>query len=145
MFLLWLIGRDQVLAAQIVADQEVLAQPALGGVGIAPGERQENLAMGIDQVCGDGGLAQHRPADAQRQRQFALGQQPVAGLQFAREKPVAKEGKDPRRAALRLVGIRTNDLEHVVSWSVRGLTRLTLSPRGRNLYATQGVGSRYGG
>jgi hypothetical protein len=36
----------------------VLAQPALGGVGIAPGERQEDLAMRIDQMGGDGGLTE---------------------------------------------------------------------------------------
>ena len=29
------------------------------------------------------GLAQHRPADVERLRQLALGQQPVAGLQVA--------------------------------------------------------------
>ena len=44
-------------------------------------------------------LAQHRPADAQRQRQLALGQQAVACLQLARQQPVAKEGENPRRAA----------------------------------------------
>jgi hypothetical protein len=58
-------------------------------------------------------LAQHRPADAQRQRQFALGQQPVASLQLAREKPVAKEREDTCRAGLRLVGMRPNNIEHL--------------------------------
>src|SRR5258708_19403342 len=58
MLLLWLIGRDQVATAQIVADQEMLAQSAFGGVGITPGERQEDLAVRIDQVRGDGGFAE---------------------------------------------------------------------------------------
>ena len=34
-FLLGLVGGDQVAAAQIVADREMVAQAALGGVGIA--------------------------------------------------------------------------------------------------------------
>ena len=68
-------------------------------------------------------LAQHRPADAQRQRELALGQQPVACLQFARQQLVAKEGEDPGGAARRFVVFRSNNVEysqvfHLVSpWS----------------------------
>jgi hypothetical protein len=62
-------------------------------------------------------------ADAQRQRQLALGQQPVARLQLARQQAVAKEGEDPRRAALRLVAFGAKNIQnrcigHLVSpWS----------------------------
>jgi hypothetical protein len=71
-------------------------------------------------------FAQHRSTDPQRQRQLALGQQAVASLQCARQQLVAKEDEDALGAARRLSQFRSHNLQrrHVISWSVRGLTRI---------------------
>ena len=81
------------------AERQRLAQHR--GVGAA----HEGAAAVLDVEQAEHGqrpqrLAQHRPADVERQRQLALGQQPVARLELAGEQAVAEEGEHARRAAL---------------------------------------------